>query len=116
MLARWRGELVVSAFAAAEADHLILKRLGLRAELAFLKDLAETYVVRSLDATGLRRARALCEQFASLELGLADASSVVLAAAHGTQAIATFDERHFRTVPSLTGEPFTLVPVDEPAS
>ena len=43
----------------------------------------------------------------------ADASLVALAARLGTTSIATFDERHFRAMQPLTGEPaFTLLPVD----
>jgi predicted nucleic acid-binding protein len=107
---------VVSAFTAAEADHLILSRLGVDAELAFLVDLAETYTVRSLDQSGLRRAAELCERYRDLELGIADASVVILAGVWETHAIATFDQRHFRTVMALDGKPFTLVPVDDLAS
>ncbi|MDQ3361616.1 MAG: VapC toxin family PIN domain ribonuclease, partial [Actinomycetota bacterium] len=36
-----RGPLVTSGIAAAEADYLILSRLGIDTELAFLDDLAE---------------------------------------------------------------------------
>lgn len=106
----------MSAFAAAEADYLILSRLGLKAQLAYLEDLAQTYVVRSLDPTGLQRARTLCQQYSDLQIGLADASAVVLAATHGTHAIATFDQRHFRKITTLDGQSFRLVPIDEPGS
>jgi predicted nucleic acid-binding protein len=115
-LGAWNGELLVSAFTAAEADHLILSRLGIDTELAFLEDLAGTYSVQSLDATGLERASALCDRYRDLEIGLADASVVVLADAWRTHAIATFDQRHFRTVTALDGRPFTLVPLDTAAS
>jgi uncharacterized protein len=102
----------VSAFAAAEADYLILDRLDVDAQLAFLKDLAETYSVQALDAAGLRRARQVCERYRALRLGLADASNVVLAAEWRTHAVATFDERDFRAVTALDGRPFTLLPID----
>ena len=47
------------------------------------------------------------------EIGIADASLVALAAHRKTTRIATFDERHFRTLAPLTGEPsFTLLPAD----
>jgi hypothetical protein len=46
-------------------------------------------------------------------LGLTDASLVVLAARLGTTQIATLDERHFRGLEPLTGEPaFVLLPAD----
>ncbi len=33
----------------------------------------------------------------------------------GTRRVMTFDERHFRTLRSLKGPPFTLLPADDPA-
>jgi len=102
----------VSAFTAAEADHLVLTRLGIDAELALLDDLAVTYDVRSLGAAGLKRAREICVRYRDLELGLADASIVVLAEQLRTNAIATFDQRHFRAVVPLQGGAFELLPGD----
>jgi predicted nucleic acid-binding protein len=112
MLEGWPGELVVSAFTAAEADHLVLGRLGLDAELALLDDLAVAYTVQSLDPRGLKTARELCARYRDLKLGLADASMVVLAEQWSTYSLATFDHRHFRMVVALDGTPFTLLPAD----
>lgn len=112
LLAGWDGELVVSAFTATEADHLILSRLGLDAELDFLGDLGDAYRVDSLDERGLRAAEELCGRYRDLELGLADASMVVLADRWSSLDLATFDERHFRIVVSAGGEPFRLRPAD----
>ncbi len=111
-LQEWPGELVVSAFTAAEADHLVLSRLGIDAELALIDDLAATYTVQALDPAGLKRARELCAQYRDLELGLADASIVVLAELRSTRAIATFDQRHFRAVTPIQGGSFELLPAD----
>jgi predicted nucleic acid-binding protein len=108
----WPGELVVSAFTAAEADHLVLSRLGLDAELALLDDLAVTYTVQALDPRGLKTARELCARYRDLKLGLADASVVVLAEQWSTHSLATFDRRHFRTVAALDDRPFMLLPAD----
>lgn len=108
----WPGELVVSAFTAAEADHLVLTRLGIDAELALIEDFAITYTVEALDPAGLKRARDLCAQYRDLELGLADASIVVLAEQWSTRTIATFDQRHFRAVLPLQGGAFRLLPAD----
>jgi len=111
-LEQWPGELVVSAFTAAEADHLVLTRLGIDAELALLDDLAVTCTVQSLDPVGIRHARELCAQYRDLQLGLADASIVVLAKQWSTRSLATFDQRHFRAVAPLQGGTFRLVPAD----
>jgi len=91
---------------------LVLTRLGVDAELALLEDLAVTYTVPTLDPRRLKTAREICARYRDLELGLADASIVVLAEQWSTHTIATFDERHFRTVPALDGQPFTLLPAD----
>jgi predicted nucleic acid-binding protein len=111
-LDQWPGDLVVSAFTAAEADHLILTRLGIDAELALIEDLAVTYVVQTLDTAGLKRAREICARYRDLRLGLADASIVVLADQWRTRAVATFDRRHFRAVVPLQGGAFRLLPDD----
>lgn len=112
LLQDWPGELVVSAFVAAEADYLVLTRLGVEAELRFLDDLADVYLVEGLDPGGLRLARDLCARYADLELGLADASVVVLAASWSTSAVATLDERDFRAVTGLDGQPLRVLPAD----
>ncbi|MGH2948495.1 MAG: PIN domain-containing protein [Solirubrobacteraceae bacterium] len=115
MLKGWVGELVVSAYTAAEADYLILNRLGLDAELAFLADLVDVYTVQALDDRGLAQVRELCAKYGDLRLGLADASIVVLADRWRTRSLATFDERHFRAVAPLAGGAFELLPTDSPA-
>ncbi|MGA2926688.1 MAG: PIN domain-containing protein [Solirubrobacteraceae bacterium] len=110
----WGGELVSSPLTLAEADHLILSRLGIDAEIAFAKGLAGAFTVTALDARSLNAAAQLCERYRDLELGLADASIIVLAARYGTRSLATFDQRHFRAVTALTGGAFELLPADAP--
>jgi uncharacterized protein len=103
---------VSSAFTVAEADHLILGRLGVGPQVEFVKSLASGFVVPALDTRGLGAAAELCARYDDLKLGLADASVVVLAARLGTRHIATFDERHFRLLSPLTGGSFELLPAD----
>jgi uncharacterized protein len=108
-----REALVTTELAVAEADYLILTRLGVGVELAFLEDLAMgTYVVECLTRDELRTAREVVERYHDLRLGLADASMVVLAHRFGTRRILTFDERAFRSVASLQGGSFTILPAD----
>jgi uncharacterized protein len=108
------GTLVTSELTAAEADYLMLERLGLEAELAFLADLAEgTFVVDCLDRRELAVAREVVAQYRDLRLGLADASLVVLAARYETRRVLTLDERAFRTVKPLQGGVFAVLPGDE---
>jgi uncharacterized protein len=113
MLRTERGALVTSQVVAAEADYLILRRLGVDVELAFLDDLAAgTYVVDSLAQADLAVARDIAARYRDLELGLADASLVVLAARWQTRRILTLDERAFRVIAPLQGGAFTVLPAD----
>ncbi|MGI8916181.1 MAG: type II toxin-antitoxin system VapC family toxin [Chloroflexota bacterium] len=97
-----RGALVTTEAVVAEADYLILRCLGVVAELAFLDDLAnKTFDGTCLTDRELRLARDVARRYRDLQLGLADASLVVLADRLQTRRIATFDERAFRTVTPL---------------
>ena len=110
-----RDELVTSELAVAEADCLILDRLGPEAEAAFLDDLVEgTYVVECLDRPALAAARDLIARYRDLRIGLADASLVVIAERYGTRRILSFDERAFRVVAPLQGGAFSILPADVP--
>ena len=108
-----REPLIASALAVAEADYLILTRLGLDVELAFLEDLAEgTFQLECLTRTELGTALGVARRYRDLALGLADASLVVLAQRFRTRRLLSFDERAFRTVVPLQGGTFTLLPAD----
>ena len=108
-----REALVTTELAVAESDYLILTRLGVGVELAFLEDLAVgTYIVECLTRDELRTAREVVELYRDLRLGLADATLVVLAHRYGTRRILTFDERAFRSVAPLQGGRFTVLPAD----
>ena len=108
-----RGALVTSQFVVAEADYLILRRLGVDAELRLLEDLGEgTYIADTLTQPDLAIARDVAARYRDLELGVADASLVVLANRWATRRILTLDERAFRTVEPLQGGAFTVLPAD----
>ena len=108
-----RELLVTTELAVAEADYLILDRLGPAVELAFLEDVIDgTFVVECLTHDETVRARDVVERYRDLRLGLADASLVVLAERHGTTRILSFDERAFRAVAPLQGGAFTVLPAD----
>jgi uncharacterized protein len=49
---------------------------------------------------------------ASLRIGIADASIVVLAARYHTTRLLTLDEGHFRVVAPLHADAFTILPAD----
>lgn len=60
----------------------------------------------------MRHALEVDRRYSGLDLGLADASLVVLAERYRTRRLLTFDERHFRAVAPLQGGSFTLLPTD----
>lgn len=108
-----RDTLVTSQVVVAEADYLILRRLGVDVELKFLDDLAAaTYVVDALAPSELSIARDVVARYRDLELGLADASLVVIANRWQTRRILTLDERAFRAVSPLQGGAFEILPAD----
>ena len=108
-----RGPLITTELAVAEADYLILDRLGIEVELAFLDDLASGAIqAECLSRREVETARDIVVQYRDLKLGLADASLVVIAARHRTTRIASFDERAFRAVAPLSGGRFSLLPAD----
>lgn len=115
ILERERGPIVTTELAVAEADYLILDRLGPDVELAFLEDLAEgTFLVECLDRAQLRTAMDVVARYRDLRLGIADASLVVIAEQYASRRLLTFDERAFRAVAPLQGGSFTILPADQP--
>lgn len=109
-----KGTLVTSELALAEADYLILTRLGVEVELRFLDDLvAGTFTADCLNGPDLKAARDLVGRYRDLEIGLADASLAVLARRYRTRRLLSFDERAFRNVSPLQGGSFTLLPADQ---
>lgn len=105
------GALVIAAPVTAEVDYLIGRRIGRPARLAFLDDLsAGRFVIECLDPDEYRQVALLERHYADLDLGLADAATIVLAARLRTRRVLTFDERHFRAVTPLQGGAFELLP------
>lgn len=108
-----RGGLILPAQVSAEVDYLLGVRLGSAARRAFLDDLAaERFQVECPRPDEYRVIAELDRAYAALDLGLADASIVVLAHRFHTRRLLTFDERHFRAVRPLQGGSFTLLPRD----
>ena len=104
---------LLSPFVLAELDYLLATRVDRRVARAFLDEVAQgAYQLQAFDAVDVRAAATVLERYADLDLGLADASLVVLAARHGTSDILTLDERHFRAVKDERGRPFRLLPAD----
>jgi predicted nucleic acid-binding protein len=107
------GDLVVPAPVSAEVDYLIRRRGTPAAARAFLRDVASgRFRVEGLTADEHGTVARLDEQYADLDLGLADLSVVILAHRFRTTRLLTFDERDFRAVTPLSGGSFMLLPRD----
>ena len=105
--------LIVSPLVLAELDYLTARIAGVNAELTLLAEMCSgAYELAPFGLDELTRASAVVELYRDLPLGLTDASLVVLADRYGTHTIGTLDERHFRVVRSLSGQPLRILPAD----
>jgi uncharacterized protein len=113
------GTVVISPLVLTEIDHLAKARFGPAARSAIIDFILEQAAIERIliPATGpevLQPARAVERQYAGLDLDLADAVNVVLAARHATRDLLTLDERDFRAVRPLTSHRwFRLLPHDQ---
>jgi predicted nucleic acid-binding protein len=64
----------------------------------------------AIDAEDLARAASLIERYADQEIGVADASIIVLADRYRTRTIVSLDRRHFDVLRPLSGGRFTVLP------
>jgi hypothetical protein len=104
------GPFLVSPFVLAETDYLVRSRWGVERELALLDQIKRSFEIAPFDSADLSVARRIIARYADQEIGLADASIVVLAARHRTRSVLTLDERHFRVLRTSTGKPFEILP------
>jgi uncharacterized protein len=101
-----------------EVDHLAKARFGSRARTSIIDFiLAQARQLRfQIPAAGLEildAARLVQQQYAGLDLDLAEAVNVALAAHYRTDAVLTLDRRDFRAMRPLTPhEWFRLLPDD----
>lgn len=112
-------DLVIPTLVIAEAAYLIAKRLGPRAEAAFVRQL-RGFAIEPPTDDDWPLISELVERYADLALGTSDAATIVLADRLGTDLIVTLDRRHFSVVRSPDGRHFRLLPEtiavhDEPA-
>jgi hypothetical protein len=101
--------LIIPALAVAEATYFVGRRLGARAEAAFLRGLG------ALDVEGpapedFDRIAELVEDYADFPLGGTDASVIALAERTGAKIVITLDRRHFAAVKPRHVEALQLLP------
>lgn len=106
-LDRAREPLICSWPVMTETCHLLAARLGVDAELAFVRSAsAGAFKVFDLELRHLERIRVLMEKYRDLPMDLADASLVILAEELGTGRILSTDQRNFRAYRWKTRKPF----------
>jgi uncharacterized protein len=107
------GPLILSPFVLAELDYLMARRAAVGAELNVLSDVASgIYTLAEFDRFDVGQAATIVDRYQQMDIGIADASLVVLAAKYRTTRLLTFDERHFRAIRPLHAAAFTLLPAD----
>lgn len=107
------GPLLLSPFVLAELDYLLATRVSQEAAASLLDQVAAgAYRLEPMAAEDIERASEIILRYRDLNLGLADASVVVLAERHGTLDVLTLDERHFRAITGSGGRPFRILPSD----
>ena len=105
------GQLVVSPFVVAELDYLIGTRIGVAAELAALRELSSgAWELAVFGMADLESATSIVEKYGDQDIGVADASLVVLADRYHTRTIVTLDRRHFDVLRPIGGGRFSIRP------
>ena len=103
--------LVVSPYVVAELDYIVATRMGTTNELALIRALASgAYEHPPMTDDDLLACAEVIERYEDLQIGIADASLVVLANRYRTTTILTLDRRHFDVLRPLNGDHFSLVP------
>ncbi|MFQ6854598.1 PIN domain-containing protein [Streptomyces sp. 35M1] len=114
------GLLVMSPLLLAEIDHVATRELGREAALSAVDDI-RTWVRRGrialpeITEDHLGVAQSVRARYWGLDLDLADAVNVALAADYDTDAVLTLDRRDFRAVRPLgRHKAFRVLPDDLP--
>ena len=105
------GPLVVSPYVVAELDYLVGTRIGVAQELAVLRELSGgAYLLPEFGPPDMAKAANVVERHRDQDIGIADASIVVLAERYATRQLLTLDRRHFSVLRPAQGGRFTLLP------
>jgi uncharacterized protein len=106
-------ELVTTPLIVAELDYLVSRQGGTQAARILREHFERGAYQVEWWGTAIYETISVAKRHESMELGLADASLVTLAARLQTTDIATLDERHFRTLKPLSdAKTFRLLPTD----
>ncbi len=110
----WRGnadQVVVPATVLPEVTYLLQQRIGVEAEIAFVRAVADgEFTVEHLDDTDVDRAVAVMEKYEDLAVGFIDATIVAIAERVDATTVLTTDRRHFGTIRPRHARGFRIVP------
>ncbi len=112
------GTVIISPLVLTEVDHLAKARFGSRARTEIIdfilaQALLSRFEIPATPVEILETARLVQRKYAALDLDLADAVNVALAAKYRTDALLTLDRRDFRAIRPLTPHKwFRLLPDD----
>ncbi len=98
--------LVVTWPVVTETCHLMLSRLGVRAELRFVEQVWKNVDIHTIGQGHLGAIHELMERYANLPMELADASLVVAATELGEGRILSTDQHDFETYRWKDTQPF----------
>ncbi|HWF26056.1 MAG TPA: PIN domain-containing protein [Solirubrobacteraceae bacterium] len=105
------GPFIVSPYVLVELDYVLATRHGVNAQLAVLRELTGgAWTLPCCEVIDVREAGDVVERYRDQDIGIADASIVVLAGRFKTDRILTLDHRHFRVIRTVTGDSFSLLP------
>ncbi|MFB7736310.1 PIN domain-containing protein [Streptomyces sp. NPDC056112] len=114
------GLLVMSPLLLAEIDHVATRELGREAALSAIDDIRHwvrrgRVVLPEITEDHLGVAQSVRARYRDLDLDLADAVNVAIAAEYDTDAVLTLDRRDFRAVRPLgRHKVFRVLPDDLP--
>ena len=107
------GPFVVSPYVVSELDHLLAARGGTKARLAALAELSGgAWELPQLEAADLREIRALIDRFQDRQIGIVDASLVILARRYRTNRLLTLNHELYRVIRTSSGRPFKVLPAE----
>jgi hypothetical protein len=106
----------LSPFVLAELDYMVSTRVSRDAARRLLVEVGHgVYQLEPFTSADIQRAIEILDRFHDLDVGIADASVVVLAERYGVRDVLTLDERHFRALRDNAGRPFRVLPADQAA-
>lgn len=111
LIARDRRPLVVTDYVIAEVDYLVMHRLGLQAEHAFIEQVLDGIFSREpVTDADLRRALEIGARFSEHNLGITDATMMAVGERLGARQVLTLDRRHFSVYRNRRGRALDLLP------